>query len=116
MQAIEPRPGVLHFVVERRLSTELARHILDFVEHSRSQQLSFFHDWSKVTGYDTQARITITSWSVKHRSRLVTAHMLARSKIVRMGVSVANIAVGGIAKLHESQRPGRRSARRARRS
>lgn len=102
MQASEPRPGVLHYVVEGRLTIKLAEHIIEFADRSSNQQLWFFHDWWKVDGYDTQARYLITRWSVKHRQRLQAGHILTRSKIVRMGVSVGNIAIGGIAQLHDT--------------
>ena len=101
-QASEPKPGLLHYVVTGRLTTSLAEQIIAFADGSRSESLWFFHDWWQVDGYDTQARYLITRWSVKHRARLRGGHILTRSKIVRMGVAVGNIAIGGIAELHDS--------------
>ena len=46
-----------------------------------------------------------THWLVTHRARLDDLHIVARSKLVTMGVAVANLALGGIIKLH-AQREG----------
>jgi len=102
VHASEPEPGVLHYVVEGRLSTELVRRFIDFAEQSPSDTMRFFHDWWEVDGYDNQARYALTSWTLKHRKRIQSADILTRSKIVKMGVAVGNIALGGLAKLHDN--------------
>lgn len=61
----------------------------------------FFEFWDMPT-YDSQMRTEWTGWLLRHRSRLESLHVLARSKLVLMGVSVANLALGGIVKTHET--------------
>jgi hypothetical protein len=39
----------------------------------------------------------------QHLSRFATLHAYTRSKMVSMGVAVANLAIGGIATVHTSQ-------------
>ncbi len=102
IHASEPRPGVLHYVVEGRLSTELVKRFIEFAEQSPSDTMRFFHDWWEVDGYDNPARYALTRWSLAHRKQLQSADILTRSKIVKMGVSVGNIALGGFAKLHHN--------------
>ncbi len=102
VHASEPQAGVLHYVVEGRLSPGLVERFIEFAEQSPGDKMRFFHDWWEVDGYDNQARYTLTSWSLKHRKQIESADILTRSKIVKMGVSVGNIALGGLAKLHDS--------------
>lgn len=64
---------------------------------ARSRMRFFFDFWQMPT-YDSEMRTEWTSWLVKHRSRLDGVHVVARSKLVSMGVSVANLALGGIIK------------------
>jgi hypothetical protein len=102
MHASEPRPGVLLYVVEGRLRTELVQRFIEFAKRSPSEKLCFFHDWWEVDGYDNPARYALTGWSLEHRRQIQSADILTRSRIVKMGVSVGNIALGGLAKLHDS--------------
>jgi hypothetical protein len=46
--------------------------------------------------YDSALRVAMTGWGVKHRTDMDALHVLTSSKIVGMGVSVANLAMGGI--------------------
>jgi hypothetical protein len=63
----------------------------------RSRMMLFFDFWTMPT-YDSEMRTEWTSWLVSHRARLDGLHVVARSKLVSMGVSVANLALGGIIK------------------
>ena len=54
-----------------------------------------FHYWFDMTGYDSQARVELTNWVTRHRSRS-RLFIGVRSKIVAMGVSVANLALGNL--------------------
>jgi hypothetical protein len=54
-----------------------------------------FSDWYDMTGYDSRARVELTRWMSWMRPRISDLHLLVRSKIVSMGVAVANLALGG---------------------
>jgi hypothetical protein len=54
-----------------------------------------FADWWDMTGYDSTARVELTAWMAKMRPRMSAFHVLVRSRLVAMGVSVANLALGG---------------------
>jgi hypothetical protein len=64
---------------------------------ARGRVRIFFDFWDMPT-YDSEMRIQWTNWLAKHRARLDEIHIVARSKLVAMGVSVANLALGGIIK------------------
>jgi len=54
-----------------------------------------FVDLYDVTGYDSQYRIEVTKWGGTIRDRVGVFMLLVRSKLVAMGVSVSNLALGG---------------------
>lgn len=62
--------------------------------------LIVFHDWLRMTGYAPGCRARLTTWSVANLSCYASVHMALQSKIVAMGVSVANLALGGIITTH----------------
>jgi hypothetical protein len=53
-----------------------------------------FDCWD-MTGYDSEFRVQTSAWGSKHQSVLEESFMVTRSKLVAMGISVANLAVGG---------------------
>ncbi|MDI1478416.1 hypothetical protein [Polyangium sp. y55x31] len=55
-----------------------------------------FNDWWELAGYDSDARLKLTDWIFWIRGKIVGSHILVRSKIVSMGVSIANLALGGM--------------------
>lgn len=53
-----------------------------------------FNNWQDMTGYDSEARLALSEWVIETR-RFSSVNILVRSKLVAMGVAVANLAVGG---------------------
>jgi hypothetical protein len=62
----------------------------------REGKLSVFHEWTKMTGYTPSCRARITSWTLDNREAYSEVHVAFRSKLVAMGVQVANLALGGM--------------------
>ncbi len=58
-------------------------------------QTALFSDWYDMRGYDTAARVELTRWLGWMRPRISEYHLLVRSRLVAMGVAVANLALGG---------------------
>jgi hypothetical protein len=56
------------------------------------------HFWDMPT-YDSPFRTETQAWGAKHRDALDIVYLLTRSKLVSMGASVLNLALGGIAKV-----------------
>ncbi len=63
-------------------------------------KIYIFHDWMEMTGYDSKTRYKMTTWSAEHRASFEEVHLAVRSRIVAMGVQVANIALGGFMRAH----------------
>lgn len=58
--------------------------------------LYVFHDWVEMTGYDSLCRKRMTEWSAARVHHYLEVHLAVRSKLVAMGVQVANIALRGM--------------------
>jgi hypothetical protein len=57
--------------------------------------------WDMPT-YDSGMRIDWTAWALKHRASS-DWHVCQRSRLVHMGLSVANIALGGLLKIYDKR-------------
>jgi len=62
---------------------------------------SGFHDWLEMESYDSETRKLLTDWSLAHRAQMIEVHLAVRSRLVRMGVTVANLALGNLMQTHE---------------
>lgn len=67
---------------------------------SRSEQLCLFLDCEALGNYDSQLRTELTSRFLPERGRIKAFDVLVKSRFVSMGVTVMNLALGGI--LHSS--------------
>lgn len=65
-------------------------------------KLSLFHNWMGMTGYDSRCRQRMTKWSLDRLARFDEVHIAQRSRLVAMGIQVANIALGGKIRMHGS--------------
>jgi hypothetical protein len=92
-----PKADVMVLKVTGHLDRPMGLHVLDFASRAAlsTKKLHIFCDWAEMTGYESDVRSAFTQWAATHRSK-VTFHLLVGSKLVAMGVSVANLALGGI--------------------
>jgi hypothetical protein len=72
---------------------------------SDAGKIALFFDFTDSPGYDSGLRVFWTQWLQSHLRSVSKMHIVVRSKMVAMGVSVANLALGGIIQTH-SQRVG----------
>ncbi|HEY6880502.1 MAG TPA: hypothetical protein VI299_20905 [Polyangiales bacterium] len=75
----------------------------DRIREAAGSKLTVFHDWFDMTGYDPRCRARLTSWSLANLEHYQEAHFGVRSKIVAMGVQVANMALRGFMCAHTSR-------------
>jgi hypothetical protein len=71
----------------------------------RSRQHRLFFDLETMTTYDSELRTHLTARLYEDRLNIVAFHVLVGSKLTAMGVSVANLALGGIITSHSSRVP-----------
>jgi hypothetical protein len=67
----------------------------DAILAETSAPLHGFYDWSGMTGYALQARLSSTTWMLMARRRFACVSVFAKERLVSMAVSVANIAFEG---------------------
>ncbi len=73
-----------------------SRALTDVVDSVRRRVgcVRVFHDWHAVEGYESEARIHLTRWTLDApRGTIGECHVLVRSKLVAMGVSTAALAL-----------------------
>ena len=58
-----------------------------------------FHNWFSMDNYDSVCRVELTSWVRRHRTE-TGLHIGVRSRMVAMGVAVANLALGSLIHVH----------------
>lgn len=76
---------------------------LQCIQQNGGRKIRAFHDWLDMTGYDSKCRTRLTAWSRRHLGDFEEVHMAVRSKIVAMGVQLANLALGGIIQVYSER-------------
>jgi hypothetical protein len=98
--------GVLVFQIAAHGDKAFVAPIVAGFERSlRHAPVQMFVDVELMTAYDTELRTEVTAALARERKRIGCLHILVRSKIVAMGVSVANLALGGIMTIYGSAPP-----------
>jgi len=64
-----------------------------------------FHDWADVESYDAEVRVPYTDWAWAHRQQVASLHILVRSRLLAMGISVANMGLGGMITSYTDRAP-----------
>jgi len=99
------RPGV----VLQRFSGHALAPMADLIaarldkELARSRRIVVFDDWEEATGYESEVRIRLTAWTRERLDRIPETHILVRSKLLAMGIAVANVAVSGKLRAYTSR-------------
>jgi len=100
-----PAPGILLVQMAGFGDEEFATHIIEAIdreiEHGR--RLKVFIDMETMTNYDSTLRTKLTTRFLQCRKEIDAFVVIAKSRIVSMGVSVANLALGGIISVHEDR-------------
>jgi hypothetical protein len=93
---------LVSIAVRGQFSSELLAPYLAAYERvvANSDRARVFVDAEDTTGYESEVRIEATEHMRRIRPRLLSVQLLVRSKIVAMGVSVANLALGGFMTVH----------------
>jgi len=60
---------------------------------AEDQRFVAFHDWEKMTDYETESRVRLTRAVLDIRRSVEAAHLLVSSRIVALGVQAANLVV-----------------------
>lgn len=72
------------------------------LEASRGR-LHLFFDLERVVNYHSEVRTGLTRVLLARRPKVASVQVLTRSKIVKMGVAVANLTLGDVVRTFESR-------------
>lgn len=105
LEASLPAPNVVVFVEQGFLVGSFAPHIVNTLNGVLSKGIRphIFVDCYDLVGYDSEVRVASTNWLKQHRDDVVCQHMLVRSKLTKMGLSVASLALGGVLVGHSTR-------------
>lgn len=101
------RTGVVHFMITGPGHGDYAAPIMrrwDGAARQSGKIILLLDFWDMPT-YDSKLRIDLTGWARNHYSQVERVHLTARSKIVIMGATLANIALDGIITIHHQRAP-----------
>ena len=78
--------------------------------YARGGTVYGFHDWLQMSNYESHCRVELTNWVLSHRAQSVL-HIAVASRIVAMGVAVANMMLGSLIHIHANEREIERALR-----
>lgn len=83
------------------MTRDMAQLIIDCAEplYARPGRVHGFHNWLAMDNYESVCRVELTAWVLSHREQS-TLHIGLRSRMVAMGVAVANLALGSLIQVH----------------
>lgn len=92
-----PAPGVFASRVTGFLNLEAGKAYMAYGDAVLSERKPGIgvHDWHGLTGYEKGTRQLVTAWAVRVLADFEEIYIYSDSRIVRMGLSVANIALRG---------------------
>ena len=95
-------PGIIRTTASGYLADEFVDPIVGYVQREIDAgfRVRQFHDWLGAMGYSSQGRLRITAFQFRIRAHVDALHVLSGSRMVRMGVSVANLALDNAIVLH----------------
>lgn len=100
-----PAPNILLVGMRGHGEAGFSAPIIDaYSKLQRKGQLHLFFDADELENYDTPLRTDLTQRFVPDRKRIGTLLVLVKSRIVAMGVSVANLALGMVSSTAERAR------------
>ena len=91
-----PLPGILVTRATGSMTLAAARPLMDAFDAAAraGETVHAFHDWSGITGYTPEVREAYVRWSLQGKTKRRFIAVLVRSKLVAMGISVANLKLG----------------------
>jgi hypothetical protein len=98
LKAWHPTKGVVFFEGYGHLDENLAKQIIGAANEVLTSvgRVCLMLEFEHVQTYDSAARTELTAWVVSIRERFDGCHVFVESKLLRMGVSVASLALGNL--------------------
>jgi hypothetical protein len=102
-----PAPALLVFHIVGHGHRDFARPILEEFDRLRAAggAIHVFGDLERLPNYDSELRINATEHFRAHLVSMASLHVLVKSRLVAMGVAVANLALHGLVTTHATREP-----------
>jgi len=98
-----PAPMMLLMAVRDHGEAAFVEPIVTLLDRLSGPTLYLFADLAALSSYDSALRTGLTNRFGRDRARIVDFPIMLGSKIVAMGVTVANLALGGMVTTHTSR-------------
>lgn len=69
----------------------------------RRGALVAFQDWALMTGYEMKARLLYAAWVLQNRGRFEALHLHVQSKVIELGATMTNLAIGRTLVMHTTR-------------
>lgn len=90
-----PSNLVLYLQCRGFASASMVTRVIDHRERAiRLGRVALFNDLLDLEGYDPPVRDELTRWQKRNKEKVMTTHVLLRSRIVAMGIQMASLALG----------------------
>jgi hypothetical protein len=88
-------PGVVATRVEGHVDVGAVRFYSSRVDRLlfAGEPVRSFHDWSKITGFDTDVRQAYRGWVERRMKLLSPPHILVKSKILGMAIAATDLVL-----------------------
>ena len=98
-------PSVLATEVRGFMTHEMARTIIERASplFERQTRVHGFHNWLQMVNYESACRVDLTAWILQNRTKAFL-HIAVTSRMVAMGVAVANMALGNIISVYSDEK------------
>jgi hypothetical protein len=105
LRITNPAPSVFCTRLEGRVDDRAVQKILEAFDLMTAEwgASDVFHDWMDLVSYTSEARRLFTAGAIRQMPLVSSVHVLFTSKIVAMGVSVVNLALGSPIKMHTNR-------------
>lgn len=98
-------PHVVLYIEKGFLTADFAPHITAVMDEAVASGIKphLFVDCEQLDGYEPAVRTDATNWLSRNKHLVTAQHMLVRSRLTQMGVTVAGMVLGGLLVGHRSR-------------
>ena len=107
LRTLRPRPDVVHTIFRGYFGPSCVSPIMDVVAAALSEcpTIVAFHDWQELRGYDSHARVRLTSWTFPRLPVIRSLDILLTvdSRVLTIGIAASNLVLSGRMRVHEER-------------
>lgn len=101
-------PGVFCTEASGHIEPDVGEALIEYTARKIAEQparLHIFHDWRGLKGYDPGVRTRWVTWIGQRLKHYERVHIASTSTVLRMGATVANLALPNLIQVHDTLLP-----------